>query len=80
MASFSVSPNSTEENPFLRFFSGRVLRSERRITSFLHSLAISYSLIKISNAKVQISNEIQSPNVKSPQPPFSKGGQGGIID
>ncbi len=31
----------------------------------------------MSNAKVQISNQIQSSNVKSPKPPLLKGGGGG---
>jgi hypothetical protein len=36
--------------------------------------------LKMTNVKVQMSNQIQSSNIKSPQPPFAKGGRGGIID
>jgi len=39
-----------------------------------------YPAYRQAGAGRQISKEIQSSNAKSPQPPFAKGGQGGIID
>jgi hypothetical protein len=53
------------------------LRIEKR---FLKREDIHNKLHSMSNAKVQISNQILSSSVKSPQPPFAKGGRGGIID
>jgi hypothetical protein len=53
-ASSLMSPNSTGENPFLRFLSGRVLRLGLRTVFFSHALIITCSDCGMQNAECGI--------------------------